>query len=334
MKQLRAGVLGAGQVGRHHVRLYREIEDADLVAVADPDDDALTRATQGTLTTGYADYRAMLDSEDLDLVSVAVPTQLHYEVACEAMKRGIHVLVEKPLALTIEEGQAMIDAAESLGVKLMVGHIERFNPAVIEVKRRLMEQELGRIFQISATRVGPLPERIKGVGVVLDLATHDIDVMRYLIEAEVERIYAETDRETSASEDDLIAGLLRFENGVIGVLSINWLTPTKIRQLSILGEMGMYVVDYLTQDLYWYRNSKMPGDWDMLSVFRGVSEGDMTKVQVQKKEPLRIELETFVTAVREDRESPVSGHHALMAVSLAHAFIESGDTHQLMAVRP
>ena len=142
---------------------------------------------------------------------------------------------------------------------LTVGHIERFNPAVVELQARLRAGELGRVFQVHARRVGPFPERVRDVGVVLDLAPHDIDVMRFLLDSEVARVQAETEQRINTEHEDMLAGVLRFANGVVGVLDINWLTPTKIRELSVLGERGMFVVDYLARELTFYENAHHRG---------------------------------------------------------------------------
>lgn len=319
---IKAAVIGVGSIGFHHARVYAEMPEVDLVAVADPHDEVARRVAHTYKVKLYSDYRTMLDQEKPTLVTVAVPTAHHAEVASEAISRGIHVLIEKPLALTHDEGQQIIDLAASEDVKLTVGHIERFNPAVVEIKKRLDRQELGRVFQIRARRLTPFPARIRDVGVVLDIATHDIDVMRYLLGAEVERVYAEIERKVHTSREDLLSGLLRFSDGVIGVLDVNWLTPTKVRQLSVTGEGGMYLADYITQDVYWYKNSGI--ERDTIHPLPGVWEGDMLKVQFRKKEPLRAELESFVASVAEDREPEVSGEDALATLDLAHQLVESG----------
>ncbi|HJY80624.1 MAG TPA: Gfo/Idh/MocA family oxidoreductase [Candidatus Binatia bacterium] len=320
---IKAAVIGVGHMGYNHVRVYAEMEAIKLVAVADTDITAARRAARNDRLNFYTDYRRMLDRETPDVVSLAVPTVRHAEVAREVISRGVSLLIEKPLASTPAQGRYLLQMAERHGVKLMVGHIERFNPAIIEIKRHLDMQELGRVFQVHARRLSPFPDRIQDVGVVLDLATHDIDVMRYLLGSEVERVYAEIEGKAYGSCEDLLSGLLRFRNGVIGVLDVNWLTPTKVRQLAVLGEGGMYLADYLTQDVYWYKNSRVAETCDTSSLFRGVSEGDMVKVHFQKKEPLRAELESFVGAVLEDREPPISGSDGLAALELVQRLIES-----------
>ena len=194
----------------------------------------------------------MLAEERIDLLSVCVPTLLHLEVALAAIQKGIPLLVEKPIAASLDEGRVMMEAAQRAGIPLMIGHVERFNPAVLELKQHLQKGELGRVFQVYARRTGPFPQRVRDVGVVHDLAPHDIDIMRFLLDSEVDRVYAETEQRISTEHEDMLSGLLRFRNGVVGVLDVNWLTPIKIRQLSVLGEKGLFTVDYLNQDLLFY----------------------------------------------------------------------------------
>ncbi len=325
---LRAAVIGLGAMGVNHVRVYSELDDVELVAVCDTDATRVERATRGRTARGFTDAVVMLEDAHPDLVSVTVPTSAHYSVALAALERGIACLVEKPLAATVAEGAALREAARAAGVPLAVGHIERFNPAVAELKRRVAAGELGRVFQVAARRVGPFPSRIRDVGVVLDLATHDLDIMRYVLESEVERVFAETHRRIHTDREDMLSGVLRFENGVVGALDVNWLTPTKIRQLSVVGERGMFVVDYITEDLWFYENARA-GDrpaWPELATVAGVSEGLMMRVAVEKREPLRLELEAFVRSVRDGGPPPVSADDALAAMAVAEALIESART--------
>jgi UDP-N-acetylglucosamine 3-dehydrogenase len=170
------------------------------------------------------------------------------------------------------------------------------------------------------------------VGVVIDLATHDLDIMRYLLDSEVARIYAETEQEILTGHEDLLSGLLRFENGVIGLLSINWLTPTKIRELAVTGERGMFLVNYLTQDLYFYENDHAESQWGSLGLLRGVSEGNMVRLKIGKQEPLRVEIEAFVQAVLEDEEPAVRGEDGLTALALAQRLVQSGRENRVIAL--
>ena len=259
-RPLRAAVIGLGMMGRAHVRVWDELVDGvELVAVADTDPGAVREATAGRAARGYPDQASMLAAEDLDLVSVVVPTSMHLPTALAALDAGSHVLVEKPIAATRDEAEQMIAAARSAGRMLTVGHIERFNPAIRELRRRLAAGELGRIFEIRATRLGPFPARIRDVGVVVDLAPHDLDVMRYLLGSDPIRLYAATEQRIHTDHEDLFVGLLKFANGAVGVLDINWLTPTKQRTLTVTGERGMYTADYLAQQLVFYPNPASDG---------------------------------------------------------------------------
>jgi predicted dehydrogenase len=322
---LRAAVIGLGAMGANHARVYSEIAGVELTAVADTDAARIEQATRGRASRGYADYRRMLDEERIDLVSVAVPTRAHGDVGAEVIARGVPLLVEKPLAATLEEGRRLRDLAAAAGVLLTVGHIERFNPAVIELKRRLRAGELGRVFQVHARRVGPFPERVRDVGVVLDLAPHDIDVMRYLLDSEVTRVQAETEQRINTEHEDMLIGLLRFANHVVGVLDINWLTPTKIRELSVLGERGLFVVDYLARELTFFENAhgaEQPGGWAARHQ-KGVSEGPVHALKIDKREPLRAELEAFAAAVRTGAAPAVTPDDGLAAMAAAEALVRA-----------
>jgi predicted dehydrogenase len=255
----------------------------------------------------------MLSTERPDLVVVAVPTSLHLPTTLEALSAGAHVLVEKPIAAERAEAEQMIAAAEASDRLLSVGHIERFNPAIRELSRRLDAGELGRVFQVRAARLGPFPARVRDVGVVVDLAPHDIDVMRFLLRSEPVRMYAETEQRIHTDHEDLFTGLIKFASGAVGLLEINWLTPTKVRKLTVTGERGMYEADYLTQDLVFYANP----DQTL------VAEGEMTRRAVQRREPLSVELSEFASAIRNGGPPPVSPQDALIAMLLARAMVDA-----------
>jgi predicted dehydrogenase len=264
----------------------------------------------------------MLEAERLDLVSVVVPTSLHLPTTLAALGAGSHVLVEKPIASTRGEAEEMIGAARRAGRMLTVGHIERFNPAIRELRRRLAAGELGRIFEIRATRLGPFPARIRDVGVVVDLAPHDLDVMRYLLGSDPIRLYAETEQRIHTDHEDLFVGLLKFANGAVGVLDINWLTPTKQRTLTVTGERGMYTADYLAQQLVFYPNPASDGS---------VKEGMRIERDIERREPLAIELDEFARAARDGGVPPVDPHEAMVALLLARAMVESASTGSVIA---
>ena len=326
---LKVAVIGVGAMGHNHARVYSEMPDVDLVAVADSDGQIAQAVAKRYGACAYTDLTQLLDEKKPDAVTIAVPTVDHLDVAFQVIQRKIHLLIEKPIAFNADEGQQIIVAAEQAGVRLMIGHIERFNPAVIALKAHLAAGELGRVFQIDAHRQGPFPVRINDVGVVIDLAVHDLDVMRYVTGAEVTRVYAETERRIDSTREDLLIGLVRLSDGAIGTLTTNWLTPTKIRELFVTGERGMFRVDYLTQDLYFFENATANGgDWETLRILRGVSEGRMIRHVVAKKEPLRAEQEAFLASVRAQVPVPVTGLDGLKALELAQAMTASGLEHR------
>jgi predicted dehydrogenase len=328
---MRAAVIGVGAMGRNHARVYQEIPDVDLIAVVDANPALAEESARLRGAQSYTDYRAMLAQVRPDVVTVAVPTQAHHDVVLDALEAGCHVLVEKPISATLDEGRRMIERAAALNRVLAVGHIERYNPAVIELKRRLDAGELGQVFQIHARRLGPFPSRVQDVGVVVDLAPHDLDIMRYVLGKEVRRLYAETEQELHTAHEDLFSGLVRFEGGVLGVLDINWLTPTKIREITVTGQRGMFLANLLTQDLYFYENDEAGHlDWGHLSLLRGVAEGQMTRLRLRRREPLRVELEAFVAAARGEAGAIVNGEDGLMALQLAQALVRSGQEHQVV----
>ena len=328
---LKAAVIGVGMMGRNHAGVYAQMQQAPLVAVADSDAAALESIARTYKVHVYTDYHQMLQQEKPDLVSIAVPTWLHGEVAAAAMSMGVHVFMEKPLTATVSEGEQLVEQARKAGVKLAVGHIERFNPAVLALKRELDAGQLGRIFQIHARRVGPFPPRISDVGVVIDLATHELNLLEYLTGSKVVSVFADIERAIHSTHEDLLTGILKLENGTVGILDINWLTPTKIRELSLIGERGMFSVNYLTQDLFFYENDYLNGNWEGMALM-GVSEGRKIRHNIKRKEPLVAEIEAFVEAVVKDTEPLIGGEEALRAVMLAHRLLESGRERRVVRV--
>ncbi|HZO72860.1 MAG TPA: Gfo/Idh/MocA family oxidoreductase [Ktedonobacteraceae bacterium] len=322
---VKVAVVGAGSMGMNHLRVLKEFpeEQVKLVGVAEAEEAILQRAVNRFQVAGYRDYQSMIEQLRPDLVAVVVPTHLHAEVASYLIEHRTHVLLEKPIARNVEEARALVRLAQRYNVKLAIGHVERFNPAIIEVKRRLSSRGLGQVFQLHARRLGPFPPRIRDVGVTLDLATHDVDVMRYLVDAEVCHVYAQTQRRVHTTCEDAILGMLRFSNEVIAMLDVNWLTPTKIRELAITGEKGMFLVNYLTQDVYFYENDYSATSWEALRRLTGVSEGTMTRLKVQKAEPLRLEYEDVLAAVRNDTLPTVSGEDGLAALQIASQLLAS-----------
>jgi len=328
---LKTAVIGVGSMGKNHARVYSELAEANLVAVSDANPATAEAIGKTFGAAAYSDYRELLEKEKPEAVSVAVPTAMHEQVVTDVLNSGANVLVEKPIAATIEEGQRLIALAKQKNLKLQVGHIVRFNPAIQELKKRLNAGELGRIYQVFCRRAGPFPARIRDVGVVIDLAPHDVDIIRFLTGLDPIRLFAETEQRIHTEHEDLLWGMLRLPDGITASVEINWLTPTKIREVLVLGERGLFRVDDLTQDLYFYENAQATGlAWDSLKNLRGVSEGGMVRFAFQRFEPLKAELQGFLKAVAENTPVPVSGEDGLAALKIALALVESGKTHQVI----
>jgi UDP-N-acetylglucosamine 3-dehydrogenase len=330
MMTLKTAVIGVGAIGSNHARVLSDLPETQFVAVADQDLTCAQAVARRWGVQAYQDYRQMLAKEKPDAVSVAVPTAYHEEVAVTAIEMGAHILVEKPIANTIEAGKRMIAAARDCKRLLMVGHILRFNPAVQQLKQRLESGQLGRIFQMCARRTGPFPTRVQDVGVAVDLAPHDLDLMRFITGLNPNRLYAEVEKRLHTDHEDLLLCLLRFPDNINASLEINWLTPTKVRELTVLGERGLFRVDDLTQDLYFYENAGADTVlWPEMQTLRGVREGSMVRYVFPRFEPLKAELQAFITAIREGTPSPVSGEDGLVALHLALLLLQSGMDHQV-----
>lgn len=321
-------VIGTGVMGRNHIRVLREIPEVQVVAVVDRD---LARAEEagkpygiracGDAVQAFRDYRP-------DAAIIAVPTERHHQVAMSAIEHGVHVLVEKPIASTVQQGEELVEAARRNRVVLSVGHVERFNPAVIELKRRMDAGELGRIFMIHSRRLSPYPRRIMDVGVAADLASHELDMMHYLTGSRGEIVGAAVSQVLHPTHEDIVFGVLRFASGVLGILDVNWVTPTKIRDISVTGERGMFTVNYLSQELFFFSNSGAQESANQSSWLPGhdftVDEGDMVRLRIPRKEPLLAELESFLDAAARGVRPVVDGSDGVEALRLSLQIVETG----------
>jgi UDP-N-acetylglucosamine 3-dehydrogenase len=293
MTVLRAGLLGVGMMGRHHARVLREIDGVDLVAIADPSGDP--HGVAGDLTV-LPDIESLI-AQGIDIAVVAVPTRFHEDAALKLAAAGVHTLVEKPIAETVDAGQRMVDAFESAGLVGAVGHIERFNPALQQLRKRIAAGELGEIFQIATRRQGPFPSRIADVGVGKDLGSHDIDLTAWVAQSTYSTVFAQTALKSGREYEDMIIATGRLANGIIVNHVVNWLSPMKERVTIVTGETGTFVADTSTGDLTLFANGTFPLEWESVTAFRGVSEGDVTRYAFPKREPLRVEHEAFRDAV-------------------------------------
>ena len=316
---LRAGLLGLGMMGRHHARLLREIDGIRLVAVADPAGDPHGVASGMDV---LPDVEA-LASAGLDIAVVAVPTRFHAAAAAVLAAADIHVLVEKPIADSSAEGEALADLFESRGLVGAVGHVERFNPALQQLRARLAEGEIGDVYQIATRRQSTFPARIGDVGVAKDLATHDIDLTAWVAQSSYAAVPARTAFESGRAFEDMIAISGRLADGAVANHLINWLSPMKERVTVVTGERGTFIADTATADLTLHRNGTAALEWESVSTFRGVSEGDVTRFAFPKREPLRSELEAFRDAVNGLPTTLSTMREAVHVLGVVEASLES-----------
>jgi UDP-N-acetylglucosamine 3-dehydrogenase len=316
---LRIGLVGLGSMGRNHLRVISDHPDAKLAGVADPDGATLEAAVLQTGATGFADALEMIDAMRLDAVVIAAPTTAHVPLALAAIERGLGVLVEKPLAATVDDALEIVSAARRSGVRVQVGHVERYNPAVLEMGRLMREGWLSTIYAITSRRAGPFPARIRDVGVTVDLGTHDVDILSWIAGERPIRVYAETAQRLHATHEDLTFGLMHFPSGATGFLDVDWLTPAKRRSLVAVGEEGMFELDYLTQKLTFTRsNVDKPL---LIEGYATTFTGDVAEIPVVSKEPLRAELDEFVRVLRTGDRPYVDAEDGLWAVAIANALL-------------
>ncbi|MGF3055837.1 Gfo/Idh/MocA family oxidoreductase [Microbacterium sp. YY-01] len=328
MMALRAGLLGVGMMGRHHARVLREVDGVDLVGIADPGGDP--HGVGGKLPV-LPDIDALIDV-GLDVAVVAVPTRFHEEAALKLAAAGVHTLVEKPIAHSVEAGRRMVEAFDAAGLVGAVGHIERFNPALQQMRRRIEAGELGAVYQVATRRQGPFPARIADVGVAKDLASHDVDLTAWVVQSDYERVFAQTAFKSGREYEDMIVIAGRTRSGVMVNNIVNWLSPMKERVTVVTGEKGAFVADTMTGDLTFYANGTVPVEWESVSSFRGVSEGDVTRYAFTKREPLRVEHEAFRDAVLGNATDVVTMAQGQRTLEVVEAALESARTGESVAI--
>lgn len=287
------GLVGIGMMGRNHARVLHSLEGVDLVGVADPGGDRFDVAGDATVV----DSVEALIQVGIEAAVVASPTTFHLAAGLELAEAGVHTLIEKPLATDAGECAQLVQAFEGADLVNAVGHIERCNPALRALRARLECGELGEIHQVATRRQGPFPNRISDVGVVKDLATHDIDLTAWVIQSPYARVAAHTAHKSGREHEDLISVTAQAVNGTVISHLVNWLSPLKERLTVVTGERGAFVADTLHGDLTLHENGQVATEWDHVASFRGVTEGNSTRFAIPKPEPLRVQHEGFRDAV-------------------------------------
>ena len=315
---LRAGLIGLGAMGRNHARVLAGLEGVDLVGIVEPA--SVDANPFGVPVLGSV---AELIALGTDYVVVASPTGTHLEIGLELAASGVCALLEKPLAHTVEAAAKLVHAFNDAGLVAGVGHIERFNPALQSLRSRLEAGELGEVFQVVTRRQGPFPHRIADVGVVLDLATHDIDLTSWVTGQPYVSISAHTVFRSGRPHEDMVVAIGQLADGAMVSHLVNWLSPLKERSTVVTGDHGCFVADTLTADLTYFANGAVSTEWEALRAFRGVAEGDMIRFAIPKREPLLVEHERFRDAVAGKESDYVSLKEGLRTVEVAAAVIDS-----------
>jgi UDP-N-acetylglucosamine 3-dehydrogenase len=314
---LRVGVVGVGIMGSNHARVYADLPGVSLVGVADPDPRQRDFVSGALGCAAYADVEGLL-AEGVDAVTIAAPTHLHRRLAVACINRGVHVLVEKPIASSVEEGRAIIAAARRAGVTLMIGHVERFNPAVEAIKDAIRHED---ILSIAITRVGPFPPRMSNVGVVIDLAVHDIDLIRWFTNSEIVEVQPQV-RSAVADREDIALLQFRTASGVLAHINTNWLTPFKARSVTVATKNKYVTGDLLTRQVTECFGFQPDGSYSMRHLSVGHSE------------PLRAELQAFSSAIRGGSDPSVTGEEGVDALEIAIRCLQDKDVPVSTSRRP
>jgi UDP-N-acetylglucosamine 3-dehydrogenase len=330
-EKLKVAVIGVGNMGKHHVRCYSNMRDVKLVAISDINEEVGNNVAASYNCRYYKNYYDMLKKEDINAVSIAVPTKLHKKVALDVIKFKKHILIEKPIASTVKEAKRIIEEAKLVGVKLMVGHIERFNPAVQKLKKIIKNNLLGEIVSIVAKRVGMFPPQIKDTNVIIDLAVHDIDVFNFLLEKQPVEVFSKGRPALTNNREDSAEIFISYGKTSC-FIQVNWITPIKIRTLSVTGSKGYAELNYITQKLELYQ-SRYTKNVDNFGEFV-IKFGEPVKkeIKINKKEPLMIELKSFVKCIKENTNPPVTGEDGLKALLIAEKAILSSKLNKVIEI--
>lgn len=331
MAALRAGLVGLGMMGRHHARVLASLDGVELVGIVDPTGGVVGAAPVGVpIVSRLEDLLAL----GIDYAMVSNPTQYHRDSALALAAAGVHALIEKPLTTDVSSAHEIAGAFDTAGLIGAVGHIERYNASLQQARRRIAEGELGGIYQITTRRQGPFPGRIADVGVILDLATHDIDLTAWISQQPYASVAARTAFRSGRPHEDLVAITGQLVDGTVTNHLVNWLSPMKERVTIITGEKGAFVADTLSADLTFFENGVIPTEWPEMARFRGVTEGNMTRFAFAKPEPLRVEHENFRDAVLGEETDIVTLEQGAATVAVANAAAESATSGRVIEISP
>ena len=321
MTRLRGGLIGLGAMGRNHARVMRGLESVDFIGAYD------SAHTEGA----QKEFKVFGSMEELislkpDFCTIATPTFSHEDIAKQLIDADINILIEKPLAINTTAAQKILREFNKRNLFGAVGHVERFNSAVINAKKLIEEGSIGDVLQISTVRVGPFPTRVNDVGVILDLATHDIDLVQFLGNSKFKTISAHARHTRLDGKEDLvvIAGLL--SNGVIVNQIVNWITPKKNRSVVILGTKGTLEIDTLNSGLIHATHGVFKNNFEEVAHLNGLNPGHRSEVAFEIEEPLKREYLEFIKGLRGKDSSSVSLSDALEIVFIAESMLSSSNS--------
>lgn len=314
MRSLNVAVFGCGSWGSNHARVYNDLQNVSLIAVADINEETARRIGKKYGVDWYTDTDKILERPNVEAVSICTPTVTHAEIALKAIEMGKHVLVEKPMTNTINEAKSLINASKKGGIHLSVGFVERFNPAVEEAMNVISRGEIGEVILAHTRRVSRRPLRIGDVGVIKDLAIHDIDVVTQLFGSEAEVVFASAGS-IAHSFEDFANITVCFDRDRSAFIEANWLTPRKVRSLTVTGTEGLIYVEYINQQVVVENNERLYQPF------------------LEYGEPLKRELESFVNSILLDEPQQVTGEDGLRALRICEAAIESAKKKQRVILR-
>lgn len=314
-------VIGVGVMGTNHIRVLSSMENVIITAISDTDENKLnTIGTQFNISKKYKDYKELLKNENLDGVVVAVPASFHKKVVFDCIDAGVNILLEKPISHDIKEAQEIIDKAKGKNIVLLVGHIERFNPVIAKIKEFIDQGNLGEIYLVNSTRIGPFPKRLYGLqeGVLIDISVHDVDIIRYLV-GEINQVYAQL--LFSGNQEIYAKSLFKIGKNARGSSEFSWISPKRLRSIEIYGLKGMLKADYFAQELTFYENNDAEVE---RSLEKGtISAGKIVEIPILKQEPLRVELSHFIDCIKNNKNPLISPEDAKRAVEVAIAILKS-----------
>lgn len=310
-------VIGTGNIGKHHIRIYSEIPNVQLVGIADINEKIGSSLTKKYRTKFYTSSKELLEKEVPNIASICVPTSLHYDVAKVFIEKRINILLEKPIATDLVEAKKLLTLARKNNVQILIGHVERFNPAVKKVKEMIDKGELGKIIAIMARRVGGFPPQIKDANISVDLAIHDIDVANYLLGEQPKEVYVNKQKNHIKNREDSVEFFLKYRRASV-YIQANWISPVKIRKLNITGTEGYLEMDYITQKIEYYKSnySKFKeATKDFSDYILRFSIPDRINISVAKKEPLKEEIQYFLSMIENNQR--IDSQFAVNALKIA-----------------